>query len=153
MNSEDLLKLADRCEWEGANFELECDIFQAIGGPAWDLAYERAQEPCGCPHETAVFIARHRAPRFCTSLDAAVALEPADVVEIVVRKYPDRGHYVRITLADGRLVYSEAFHTRTTEPMARCAAALRARAVSCKEPGAMRGEAEPVPVPHSKESA
>lgn len=71
-------------------------------------------------------------PNFTGSLDAAVTLEPKDAKEIVVRVYPS-GVYVLITLASGKVVYWEGFNNpKLTEAMARCAAALRARAAMVK---------------------
>lgn len=126
--AETLNALADRVEREEPSRPLEGEIFEAVGGQLWELAYARAQEPCGCPEETARIDARLRAPRFLTSLDAAVTLEPKDAQEICVRKYPNGGHYVRITLASGRPVYCDSLELPITEAAARIAAALRARA-------------------------
>ncbi len=135
---EELLALANRCEREEASRELHCALAHTLGwlqvtsdlpsywldpdGDIWNL------------------------PDWLTSVGDAKLLEPKDAQEICVRIYR-KGAYVRITVADGTPVYCEALSSPITEAMARCVAALRARAyaVSCKAPGAMRSEAEPVP--------
>lgn len=54
---------------------LDADIFQLLGGDVWQRAYMRAQEPCGCPHDMAIEIARERwAPRYTASIDLALDL-------------------------------------------------------------------------------
>lgn len=121
-----LLALAERCENEGPDVSLDAAIECAINPVARRIGAG-----------SIIQIGLHaRFPKpFTSSLDAAMTLEPADAQEVCVRKYPNGGMYVRITLADGRPVYSESLLRSTTEPMARCAAALRARAA------ASRGEA------------
>lgn len=125
MTKDELLELADRCEREEATFALEGDIFEAVGGPLWDWAYERAQEPCGCPHETAVFIARHRAPRFTTSMDAAASLIPEGAEWDLTTLYGVARVAVGLNMDVGP---HYASHKGGLLPMAICAAALRARA-------------------------
>jgi hypothetical protein len=59
----------------GPDRELDGHIFETLGGAEWREAYRRVQEPCGCPHETAVHDAKDRfAPRYTASIDATVAL-------------------------------------------------------------------------------
>jgi hypothetical protein len=58
----------------GPDEDIDADVFEAFGGEKWDLAYRRATQPCGCPHETAVSTARLYAPEYTASIDAVCAL-------------------------------------------------------------------------------
>ena len=141
-----LAELADRCEREEASRELERDIFQAIGGPRWDDAYAQAQEPCGCPHGIAVFIARHKAPRFGTSPDAAVSLVPEGMVAAAIHYVPQLDP--KMPASGVARVYSDDLesgrYTGRTAALALCAAALRARA-------ALAGDGAPADPPKVRE--
>lgn len=103
--ADELRALADRCEREEASLLLDYDIHHAMA----------ARKAESIPSS------------YTTSLDAVVTLEPKDAQEIVVRTYPNGRAYVRITTKSGKVVYCEGLDKPITEPMARCAAALRAR--------------------------
>lgn len=126
-----LLALADRCEREEPSQELNIAIFVASG------LINEAHCTAWCNQDGRKDLTRERyiaawAPNFCTCLDAAVTLEPADAQEVCVRKYPGGGMYVRLTTAAGSPVYSLVTNRPVTEPMARLAAYLRARAALTK---------------------
>ena len=91
---EALNALADRVEREEPSRPLEGEIFEAVGGQMWELAYARAQEPCGCPDDTARNDARLRAPRFLSSLDAAVTLVPWDSVSWFTLQRAENGDWL-----------------------------------------------------------
>lgn len=125
-----LLALAERCEREEPSRELDQSIAKTIGfRPSWhgDDGETRFYAP-GTGEGSCSRIALP----YTTSRDAAATLEPADALEVCVRRYP-RGMYVRITLANGDPVYCEGLRSKITEPMARCAAALRAKAAIAGE--------------------
>jgi hypothetical protein len=65
MNRAELLALAERVEKEEPSAELDSDIVHAIGQP-WTHPYMVIEPEIGPV----------RAPRFCTSLDAAASLVP-----------------------------------------------------------------------------
>lgn len=122
-----LLQLAERCEREAPSRELDADIFETVGGDAWERAYRRAQEPCGCPHDTAVKDARWRSPRYTTGLEAAVTLVPEDwtwsagvAAGVPTRHQPWAEMY--------RGLYAAQRSSAATTALALSAAALRARA-------------------------
>lgn len=99
--------------------ELDTDLFQAFAGDDWHKAYIRAQEPCGCPHDMAVEEARHYAPRYTTSLDAAIAL--------VERLLP--GWWWEIDAAGNATVFKAPRYVvehAATPALALCLAALKA---------------------------
>lgn len=128
VNFEELRALARRCErGEGPTFALEGDIFEAVGGPLWDEAVQRAQEPCGCPLDTAISDAKLRAPEYATSLDAAVTLVPG-----MARWSMEQGDRFKATVHDRNALFKgdrfEATGSSHLPALALCAAALRARA-------------------------
>jgi hypothetical protein len=69
-------ELAERVEGlSGPSREVDGDIFQTLGGAAWNKACQRASEPCGCPEDTMIRIARERfAPDYTAFLDIVVKL-------------------------------------------------------------------------------
>jgi len=126
-NREVLLLLANRFEREEPNRLLEIAVFKAVG------SINEAHCAAWCKQNGRSDLTRDRyiaawAPNYCISLNAAVTLEPKDAQEICVRRYPNGGVYVRITTADGHPVYCESLGRPLSEPRARCAAALRAKA-------------------------
>lgn len=118
-----LLALADRCEREDARYILECDIATAVGWRQEDAGgfvyWYTPEGLCG--------LGIHP-PRYTTSLDAARALVPKPHTILHAMYMPDQDLWVAgvTVLVQGR-EYAEKAHAKT-EPMARCAAALRARA-------------------------
>lgn len=116
MTKDELLELADRCEREEASRELDCAVAKATG---WSFNNRHAifcwRDPGG-KYQTDF-------PYYTTSLDAAVTLVPegwrlSTCLQRIhggcLVAFDRPGHYCR----------AEA----PTEPQARCAAALRARA-------------------------
>lgn len=118
--ADELNALADRCEREEPSWDLSIDIELALHSGSTYSALEGV----------AVYVnGRHyNPPAYTTSIDAAATLEPKDAQEIVVRVYPNGRAYVRVTTKRGKVVYCDALDKMVTEPMARCAAALRAMA-------------------------
>lgn len=106
---EELLVLAKRCETEEPSRYIDQVIAAAITGRATSRLD---------PH----------LPYYTSSVSFAKSLEPEDALEICVRIYANKTAYVRITLANGRPVYCDSIEKPITEAMARCAAALRAKA-------------------------
>jgi hypothetical protein len=98
-----LLALADRCEREGPSRELDAEVWHACNRPdgAW-------------------------APAYTSSLDAAVTLVPEGAYLAGVRQINQTLFWAIIGFeADAE---TEWQGEAKTEPMARCAASLRARA-------------------------
>lgn len=104
---ETLMALAERCERESATWELERKIAEAVN---W---YRPHPDHTRSITET---------PRFCTSLDAAVTLEVAGFLVTVVAGKGQPCAVGFLDVESGVQINAEA----STEPMARCAAALRA---------------------------
>lgn len=102
-SKDEWIALAKRCEEAPEqDDDLNGDVFQAVGGPEWDAAYRKAQEPCGCPHDQAVEYARRYADDFTGSLEEAIALterEFADRIWRVTRR--SSGHYIALIAPDG----------------------------------------------------
>lgn len=131
-----LRALAARCEREEATWDLCVDIELAVCPDA-----VRTTDEPSCALRRGLMV--YNPPDYVFSRDAAARLEPSDAQEVCVRKYRNGGMYVRITLADGRPVYCDKISSTITEPLARCAAALKARAVVAEQEqsSTKRGEA------------
>ena len=152
--ADELNALADRCEREEVSRPLDAAI--------WEISGQINEGHCAawCKQDGRSDLTRKRyvaawAPKFCTSLDAAVSLVP----EPGAWELESQG-WACVTLLTGRFLVSDDIECRAiakTPALALCAAALRARAVSCKSTGAMRSEpkaSEPVHTsPNPKESA
>jgi hypothetical protein len=120
-----LLALADRCERETPHWRLDVDIELAITPDAIDRYWDGLVR-VGLGDKA------YNPPNYTAFVHAAKSLEPADAQEVCIRIYR-KGAYVRITVADGTPVYCEVLDRPITEAMARCAAALRARAALLDE--------------------
>lgn len=126
----DLRALIERVEkLGGPDREVDGEIFYAVAGSEWEEAYRRAQEPCGCPHDMAVEVAKSRyAPRFTASLDAAIALCER-VLPGCYREMTGPRKYLNIPTpvpARFRAVVNNATGWHDQEPIALVLAALRA---------------------------
>ena len=111
----------------GQDRGLDGEVFFAAGGPAWDRAYIRAQEPCGCPPDIAKATAKTFAPRYTSSIDAALALVP----EGLHWTYASVSGEAMIHSTTGRFLISEdkeVYGRGATPAIALCVAALKARA-------------------------
>ena len=121
--AEELLELADRCEREEGSRALDAAIKYAVG----------IKPRGGMPKP------------YTTSLDAAAALKPRHWYVADINQTID-GWNCTLTQGIADPLYWAEGSNAPTEAMARCAAALRARAaVSHQNPSAMRAEGEPPP--------
>ncbi len=103
--NETLLALADRCEREEASRELDAEIFRATGWEGVNMAY---------------------VPEFGTSLDAAVTLVPEGWHTSLIMHHMLTSQWEHVLRRDRNADCEQGW--AKTEAMARCAAALRARA-------------------------
>jgi hypothetical protein len=127
-----LFALAERCEREEPSRELDAEIAVALGHHVeWKQAnYTMTAFPAISwrpPHPYAGM--REPCPQWTTSLDAAVTLVPASKPMSRHVHQQDNGSWW-VELRDGYCTsYDKVFiASAKTEPMAICAAALRARA-------------------------
>lgn len=116
----DLLELADRCEREEPSRALDFAIARAVFPEVFRSKLD--------PH----------LPRFGTSLDAAVTLVPGNVFREQdgprpFTKIPDAAPNVWRCRITRFRPFADVFGWAATEPLAICAAALRARAISQRE--------------------
>jgi hypothetical protein len=101
--------------------ELDADIFEVAGGELYKRARVLAAEPCGAPDDTVAKAARGYAPRYTTSIDAALPGE--DIV--FMRKVEDgQGRVWYEAQQSGSFGYTGK---HKSEAIARRIAALKAR--------------------------
>ncbi len=87
--------------------KIDGDIFQLIGGEAWDAARSRASQPCGAPESTVVKGARGYAPCYTTSFNAALTL---------VKKGRDVSLYIA-SIGDNQACVADILHPETGEKL------------------------------------
>ncbi len=115
-----LLALADRCERDFGHVMLNIAIAKAIGWYSVQFGSVVWRDPHHHDHVTV--------PDFTTSLDSAVTLVPEGwVVSDLCQTYETARDW-HVALWQIGAVESQVYGDAKTEPMARCAAALRARA-------------------------
>lgn len=105
-----LLALADRCEREQPSNDLEMEIDRAITGLKRIGTFEEYEPPC-----------------YTTSLDAAARLAPSAWRVYEIHQLGPTEHF-HVGMITGMPATRDARGNAKTEAMARCAAALRARA-------------------------
>lgn len=115
---EDLIERLEKAT-EGSR-ELDADIFEVIGGELYQRARVLAAKPCGAPEDTITEAARGYAPRYTTSVDAALTLVPEGRLWSIGSRVKVGG-FVAVLDQDSKS------HTGATPPLALCIATLRAR--------------------------